>query len=52
MFVFDGVSPPWYKSEIERMAFNLYAMEQEGLLNEEEEEEEEVVDADERTVVL
>lgn len=52
MFMFDGILPPWYNSEIERIAFNLYAMEQEGLLNEEEEEQEKVVDADERTISL
>lgn len=29
-----GVDPPWYRdSEIERMAFNLYAMEIEGYFN-------------------
>ena len=35
-----GVSPPWYRENpIEQMAFNLYAMEQEGYFDEEEDED-------------
>lgn len=38
MFNF-GVSPPWYRNDpAEWVAFNLYAMEQEGYFDEEEED--------------
>lgn len=34
-----GISPPWYEDAIERMAFNLYAMEIEENNNDEESDE-------------
>ena len=34
-----GISPPWYEGIVERMAFNLYAMEIEENNNDEESDE-------------